>query len=69
MQHHRHSYNNWHGETVWLIGKESLRNAVSANGVAAEKVTKKPANQTEIEADSFDNPFDLEADEKMVTVN
>jgi hypothetical protein len=34
-----------------------------------EKLTQKTATQTEIQADSFDNPFDLKADEKLVTVN
>jgi integrase len=51
------------------IGQESLRNAVNSIAAAAEKLTQKPANQSGIEAGSFDNPFDLKADEKLVTVN
>lgn len=51
------------------IGKESLRSAVNSIAAAAEKLTQKPGNQTEIEAGSFDNPFDLGVDEKFVTLN
>jgi integrase len=51
------------------IGKEALRKAVNSIAAAAAKVTQESANQTEIEADSFDNPFDLKADEKLGAVN
>jgi len=33
------------------------------------EVDEKSANQPEIEAESFDNPFDLKVDEKLVTVD
>jgi integrase len=51
------------------IGKESLRSAVNSIAAAAQKLTQKSADQPEIRADSFDNPFDLKADEKLVAVN
>ena len=51
------------------IGQESLRNAVYSMAAAAEKLTPKTANRSEIEAGSFDNPFTLEADEKRAAVN
>jgi hypothetical protein len=51
------------------IGQESLRNAVNFIAAAAEKLTQKTTNQSEVEAVSFDNPFDLKADETLVTVN
>jgi len=51
------------------IGQESLRNAVNSIAAAAGKLTQKAVNQPEIEADSFDNPFDLKADDELVTVN
>jgi len=51
------------------IGQQSLRNAVNAIVTAAEKSKKKPEDRKEIEAESFDNPFDLGPDEKLVTLN
>lgn len=51
------------------IGQQSLRIAVNSIVVAAEKSRQRPKNQREIEAGSFDNPFDLGANEKLVSVN
>ena len=51
------------------IGQESLRNAVNSITAAAEKLTQKPVTRSKIVADSFDNPFDLKVNEKLVTVN
>ena len=51
------------------IGQESLRNAVNLIAAASGKLTQKAANQPEIQADSFDNPFDLKPHEKLVSVN
>jgi integrase len=51
------------------IGQESLRNAVNSIAAAAERLTPKSENQPEIEAGSFDNPFDLEAGEDGVALN
>jgi hypothetical protein len=47
------------------IGKESLRNAVNAIAAAAEKLTQKSVDPPEIQSDSFDNPFDLKANENV----
>jgi len=51
------------------IGQQSLRNAVNSIMAAAEKSKQKPKTKPQIEAGSFDNPFDPGSNEELVSVN